>query len=145
MAGTYAVAIHEERHTGSAPPESERLARLYFSYARRGDVDKLLAMLHPDVEIVLKTSPEILRGREQVEAFVEGDLGSPFNESQAVVYRPLDHERIVVEGRLRWMDDRRVLRDDPMIWALEFRDGLLRRSTPAHTVLEAEALLATSL
>jgi hypothetical protein len=29
-----------------------------------------------------------------------------------------------------------------MIWALEFRDGLLYRSTPAHSVVEAEALLA---
>ena len=55
---------------------------------------------------------------------------------------PIDGERIVVEGRMRWMDEERVLRDDPMIWALEFRDGLLFRSTPAHSVLEAEALLA---
>ena len=39
------------------------------------------------------------------------------------------------------MDDERILRDDPMIWALEFRDGLLWRSTYAHSVLEAEALL----
>jgi hypothetical protein len=105
-------------------------------------VEKLLAMLHPDVEIVLKTSPDVLRGREQVEAFVENEIASPFNESHPVLYRPLDDERIVVEGRLRSMDDRRVLRDDPMIWALEFRDGLLRRSMPAQTLLEAEALLA---
>ena len=64
-----------------------------------------------------------------------------FFETHPDVFRPIDEERIVVEGRMRWMDDERVLRDDPMIWALEFRDGLLYRSTPAHSVLEAEALL----
>ena len=67
-----------------------------------------------------------------------------FHESHADVFRPFDDERIVVEGRMRWMDDERVLRDDPVVWALEFRDGLLWRSTPAVTVLEAETLLAVS-
>jgi hypothetical protein len=59
------------------------------------------------------------------------------------VFRPLDDERIVVEGRMRWMDEERILRDDPVIWALEFREGRLRRSMSAQTVLEAEALLAS--
>jgi hypothetical protein len=29
-----------------------------------------------------------------------------------------------------------------MIWAIEFKDGLLYRSAPAQSVVEAEALLA---
>jgi hypothetical protein len=40
------------------------------------------------------------------------------------------------------MDDERVLRDDPMIWALQFRDGLLFRSLSARSVIEAQAILA---
>jgi len=59
------------------------------------------------------------------------------------VYRPLDDERVLVEERLRWTDDARILRDDPVIWALVFSDGLLLRSTPAQSLAEAEALLAT--
>jgi hypothetical protein len=96
--------------------------------------------------MVVKTPPpgEILRGRDQVEAFVESEFERGFNEAHADVFRPLDEERVVVEGRVRSMDDEHVLRDDPMIWALEFREGLLRRSLPAQTVLEAEGLLATS-
>jgi hypothetical protein len=49
---------------------------------------------------------------------------------------------VVVEGRMRWIDEERILRDDPVIWALEFRDGLLVRSLTAQSVLEAQALLA---
>ena len=60
------------------------------------------------------------------------DHGSDTGEvaPQAFEYRPLDDDRIVIEGRLRSQDADRILRDDPMIWAFDFRDGLLRRSTP---------------
>jgi hypothetical protein len=104
----------------------------------------MLDLIHPEVEMVLKAvrPGDVLRGRDEVAAFVENEIGSMFYETVGEVFRPIDDERIVVEGRIRWMDDERVLRDDPMIWALEFRDGQLFRSSPAHSVLEAEALLA---
>jgi ketosteroid isomerase-like protein len=125
--------------------DSERLARRYFSLFRRGDTAGVLDLVHPDVEVVLKSvrPGEVLRGREQVAEFVD-DISGRFYESHADVFRPLDDERIVVEGRMRWMDEQRVLRDDPMVWALEFRDGLLYRSAPAQSIVEAEALLSGS-
>ena len=70
------------------------------------------------------------------------ELSGHFFETHPEVFRPIDDYRVVVEGRLRWMDEDRILRDDPLVWAFEFRDGLLYRSTPAQSVLEAEALLA---
>jgi ketosteroid isomerase-like protein len=122
--------------------ESERLARRYFSLFRRGETARVLDLVHPDVEIVLKAvrPGEVLRGREQVAEFVD-EISGRFYESHPDVFRPLDDDRIVVEGRTRWMDEERVLRDDPMIWALEFRDGMLYRSVHAQSVVEAEALL----
>jgi hypothetical protein len=106
-------------------------------------VAELLELMHPEAELVLKTTRpgEVLRGRDEIEAFLE-EISGKFYESVAEVYHPLDDERIAVEGRLRWIDDERVLRDDPMVWALAFRDGLLWRSTPAQSVLEAETILA---
>jgi len=121
--------------------ESERLARRYFALFRRGETDRLLEFLHPEVEISLKTTGDVLRGRDEVAAFIE-DVSGRFYETQADVFRPLDDERIVVEGRMRWMNEDRILRDDPMIWALEFDEGQLRRSLPAQSFLEAQALLA---
>jgi hypothetical protein len=103
----------------------------------------MLELVHPDVELVLKTvrPGEVIRGRARLERFV-ADLTEGVYESAAEVFRPVDESRIVVEGRIRWTDEDRVLRDDPMIWALEFRDGLLVRSSPASTVIEAESILA---
>ena len=89
----------------------------------------------------LTTRPgEVLRGREEAEAFLD-EIADEFVELVADECRPLDDERVVVEGRRRTIDDERVLRDDPMILAMVFRDGLLWRSTPAESVAEAEAIL----
>lgn len=105
----------------------------------------MLELIHPDIEIVLKSMRpgDVLRGRDEVVGFVE-EISGKFYESVAEVFRPVDESRVIVEGRIRWMDDERVLRDDPMVWALEFRDGLLWRSTPAHSVTEAEAIFASA-
>jgi hypothetical protein len=35
-----------------------------------------------------------------------------------------------------------VIRDDPAVWAMEFRDELLLRFVAVRSVLEAEAILA---
>jgi ketosteroid isomerase-like protein len=124
--------------------ESERLARRYFALYARGETERLLELVHPDVELVLKSAGgEVLCGRDAVAAFVDETAGR-FHETHPDVFRPVDDERVVVEGRMRWMNEDRILRDDPVILALEFRDGLLFRSTPAQSVLEAQAMLSAS-
>lgn len=99
--------------------------------------------MHPDIEWVLMTvrPGEILRGREAAYSFLDA-IAEEFIELVAEEFTPLDDERVVVEGRRRTIDDERVLRDDPMILAMVFRDGLLWRSTPAQSVAEAEAILS---
>ncbi|HXG76661.1 MAG TPA: hypothetical protein VNJ53_08840 [Gaiellaceae bacterium] len=82
-----------------------------------------------------------MHGREELLRFLEEEFPRRLWEPVAATFRPLDDERIVVEGRIRWMDDDGVIRDDPRVWALEFREGLLVRSVPAESVAEARALL----
>jgi hypothetical protein len=125
--------------------ESERLARRYFALFARRETEQLLELVHPEVEVRLKTvrRGEVISGRDALREYID-ELGEMFFESHADHFRPVDEERIVVEGRIRWMDEDRILRDDPMIWAIEFRDGLLYRSRPAHSVIEAESLLSVS-
>ena len=121
--------------------ESERLARRYFALFGANLTEDMLEIVHPEIELVLKTRPgHVLHGREEVSAFVKG-ISERFYETMAEVYRPVDASRIVVEGRIRWTDEQHVMRDDPVIWALEFREGMLYRSTPAQTVLEAQSIL----
>jgi ketosteroid isomerase-like protein len=140
-------AMAEERGGGAASqPQSVRLARLYFELAGEGNDPRLLEILHDDVEIVLKKlgGPRILRGRDEVAAFLaEMPTAFPLYQSSAETFEAVDENSVIVEGRMRWMDHTRVLRDDPMIWALEFRDDLLLRSTPARSVGEAQAILTT--
>ncbi|MGH3135595.1 MAG: nuclear transport factor 2 family protein [Gaiellaceae bacterium] len=134
-----------ERATIDAIPESERLARRFFAAHEQGGPKAGLELFHPEIEMVLKTRypGDVLRGKDAVAGFIDEIEGSLY-ELVAEVYRPLDDNRIVVEGRIRWADDERVLRDDPVIWALEFRDGLVWRSAPASSTIQAETILEAS-
>jgi hypothetical protein len=132
---------HESSHDTPAR-DSERLARLYFRLAGTGGDRGMLDLMHPDVEIELRklAGPRTLQGKAAVARFLD-HLGGLMYGAVADTFEVVDDDRIVVMGRMRWMDEDRILRDDPMIWALEFRDGLLYRSTPARTIAEAHAFL----
>lgn len=142
---TYAPHIGSDGDTHGEILESERLARRYFAVFNDGDRRRALELIHPEAELVLKTTRpgDVVRGFDEVARFVE-EIEARFYESVADVYRALDESRIVVEGRIRWTDDERVMRDDPIIWALEFRDGLLWRSTPTSSRIQAETILEAS-
>jgi len=83
-----------------------------------------------------------VHGREDVVRFIEAEVAPSLYEASTEVFTPLDEDRVIVEGRVRWIDDERVIRDDPVIWAVEFRDELLLRFLASRTMLEAEAALA---
>jgi hypothetical protein len=107
-----------------------------------GDFERLAEMLHDDVRLVSRVKTgAVLEGREAVRRFLHDTVATRLYESSAAVYTPLDDVRVVVEGRMRWIDEDRVIRDDPVVWAMEFRDGLLLRFLPARTTVEAETLL----
>ena len=137
------VAAYIPTIGGEGASASERLARRYFALVEERDLEGLFELMHPEVEVILKsTRPgDMLRGREEVVAFAREQADQLVQTSIEVV-RPLDDTRVIVEGRVRWLDENRVLRDDPVVWALEFREGLLRRSTPAQSVMEAKVILA---
>jgi ketosteroid isomerase-like protein len=124
-------------------PESERLTRRFFALLQQGENSKVVDLVHPEVEWVLMTirPGQILRGRGETQAFLD-EIADEFIELVVEECRPLDDDRVVVEGRRRSIDNDRVLRDDPMILAMVFRGGLLWRSTPAQSVAEAEAILS---
>jgi hypothetical protein len=104
--------------------------------------DRLGELVHEDIVLVSKIQPGVvLEGRGDVVRFVEETLAESLYEATTSTYQPLDDERIVVEGRIRWIDEERVIRDDPVTWAMEFREGLLVRFIPARTHVEAETIL----
>jgi ketosteroid isomerase-like protein len=132
--------------SGSEGPDIESLARRYFALFNARDLDELRALLHPDVVLELRAVQPgaVLRGREEVVRFFENEFPHRLWETVVQACKPLTETGVVVAGRIRWMDEERVLRDDPRLWALEFRDGLLLRSVPVHSVSEAQSILASS-
>lgn len=122
--------------------ESERLARRWWALVDAREFDRLGELVHDDVVAVSKIQPGlVLEGRSEVVRFVAETLTESLYEASTSAYLPIDDERIVVAGRLRWIDEERVIRDDPVTWAMEFRDGLLVRFVPARTQVEAETIL----
>jgi hypothetical protein len=104
--------------------------------------DQLPDLVHDDVVVVSKMQPGlVLEGRSEVSQHVQETLANNLYEATTTAYLPLDDARIVVEGRIRWIDEERVIRDDPVTWAMEFREGLLLRFIPARTRVEAETIL----
>ena len=104
--------------------------------------DQLGDLVHDDVVMVSKMRPGlVLEGKDEALQHMQESLAGNLYEATATTYLPIDQQRIVVEGRIRWIDDERVIRDDPVTWAMEFRDDLLARFIPARTQVEAETML----
>jgi hypothetical protein len=85
-----------------------------------------------------------VHGRTDVTRFLKETVAPSIYEATVEIYTPIDADRVIAEGRLRWIDEDRVIRDDPVVWGLEFRDGLLLRFVSARTTLAAEAALGVS-
>ena len=104
--------------------------------------DQLGDLVHDDVVMVSKMRPGlVLEGKDEALQHMQESLAGNLYEATTTTYLPIDEHRIVVEGRIRWIDDERVIRDDPVTWAMEFRDDLLTRFIPARTQVEAETML----
>ena len=139
--------MRDTPHISERTPEtvlSERLARHWFSVVEERAFDQLGELVDPSIIVVSKVRPgQIIEGRDEFIRFVQDTLANSLYEAVASSFHPLDDARVVVEGRIRWIDDDRVIRDDPVTWAMEFRDGLLVRFIPARTLIEAETILGT--
>ena len=101
-----------------------------------------MELIHDDVVVVSKMRPGlVLEGRDEVVPYILETLAEHLYEATISMYLALDDQRVVAEGRIRWIDEDRVIRDDPVTWAMEFRNGLLARFIPARTQVEAETIL----
>jgi ketosteroid isomerase-like protein len=137
------AAAHTPLISGASDsPSSERLARRWFAAVTRGAFDELPELLHEEVEVVSKIrTGTVVQGRSDVVHFIRDAVAPSLYDAAVEVYTTLGEGRVIAEGRIRWIDDERVIRDDPVVWALEFRDGLLLRFIAARSTLDAEAIL----
>jgi hypothetical protein len=120
--------------------------RRFISLVNEREHAQALACCHPEVEAIARVpSRQVVRGIDELARFLREVIAErAMYEVTVASVRSLDDRRLIVESRMRWMDEDHVLRDDPVVWALELEEGLLRRSTPVRTVSEAEALLSAA-
>ena len=146
MASDHASPIIDRiSERGSDTYESERLARRWFAAVDEGAFDELGSLVHDDVVLISKLRPGVVvEGREAFVQFTRETVSASLYEAVTTTYHALDAQCVIVEGRMRWIDDDRVIRDDPVTWAMEFRDGRLVRFVPARTMIEAETMLGRS-
>lgn len=114
------------------------LARHVFEIANR-DPMKLGPLLHPDVDVEFAHAPgRIVHGRDDVMAVVEDEIVvMAVHEAMPRSFHPIDDDRIVIEGRLRWSSRGGGFRDSHAVWALAFDHGLLRTARRAGSLEEA--------
>ena len=122
--------------------DSERLARQLFQRSERGEQEENVPALHPEAELVPSHDPSSVVSRDDFVAHLASGDAPRAVDAVGHVYRPLDDERIIVEGRVRIRQPQGGFADRPMVWALIFRDGLLYRSWAVDDVTYAERLLA---
>ena len=140
--------VSDTPHISERTPKSllsERLARHWFSVVEERAFDQLGELVDPSHPCRLEGSAGPgHRGKRRVRPLRAGHPRKQPLRGGGELLHPVDDARVVVEGRIRWIDDDRVIRDDPVTWAMEFRDGLLVRFIPARTLIEAETILGTS-
>ena len=126
--------------------ESERLAMRYFELFSDHALGELAELIHADVVLELQAVEvgRVLRGRAELLGFFEEQFRHRRWDAIVHACHSVGDDKVIVEGRIHWIDDERVMRDDRRVWALEFCDGRLLRSIPSRSVAEAQAVLSTS-
>jgi SnoaL-like domain len=128
----------------SSDLDSEHLARRYFELFNAHSREGLAELVHPDVVLELQAVEfgRVLRGRDELLRFFAEQWRRRRWDAVVHAVEAVDENKAIVEGRVCWVDDKHVLRDDSRVWGLQFRDGLLVRSIPAGSVAEAYARLS---
>jgi SnoaL-like domain len=123
---------------------SEHHARRYFELFNAHSREGLAELVHPDVVLELQAVEfgRVLRGRDELMAFFAEQWSRRRWDAVVHLIQAVEEDKAIVQGRVRWIDDEHVLRDDSRVWALQFRDGLLLRSIPAGSIAEAQARLS---
>jgi ketosteroid isomerase-like protein len=119
----------------------EDLAAHLFELWASEDSDKVVALMHPDVEVSTESGATLTR--PELEAAMREAAGDAVGTKRvAHRFHPVGESRIAVEGRILAPTPGGGFKDYPAAWALTFRDGLLYRSWSERSLAGAIARLS---
>jgi ketosteroid isomerase-like protein len=110
---------------------------IYGAY-RRQDLDELIAGMHPDAVFKPVPSAATYRGREEIRRFFEHDIHTLAEFDFRVVTVQEAGSCALLHGKNRIRETGEV-RDAPIYWYAEVRDGMLFNFHPYAELAEARA------
>jgi ketosteroid isomerase-like protein len=93
----------------------------------RRDASRLAELVHPDVVIHPVPSPTPLLGKTEVASYISSMERRAGAVSVTAVHE-LSNGAVLITGREQYQDTNGGLFDHPVVWIVEFRDGLIWRS-----------------
>jgi ketosteroid isomerase-like protein len=118
--------------------ETEDLILALYGACRRQDVDELIAGMHPDASFKPVPTAATYRGREEIRRFFEHDIHTLAEFDFRVVFVQDSGARALLHGKNR-IREAGELRDAPIYWYAEVRDGMLHTFEPYAEIFEATA------
>lgn len=123
------------RGAGHAPPLSGtipemdpfRLVDTLRQALEARDIERLAAVLHPDVELHLYSAQTVIVGREQAREWYRQAFASRTVFEGEAAPEDDGNGALIARGRIRWYDG--GYRDRPGQWRITFRDGLIATIT----------------
>jgi ketosteroid isomerase-like protein len=110
---------------------------VYGAY-RRQDLDDLIAGMHPDAVFKPVPSAATYRGRDEIRRFFEHDIHELAEFDFRVVTVQESGARALLHGKNR-IHEGGELRDAPIYWYAEVKDGMLYRLYPYAQISDAAA------
>ena len=107
--------------------DQERLVDEFRRALQQRDADRIAALLHPDVRLILYSASEPLTGRDAAHEWYRQafDRRIVF-EGNATAEQVDGHlDAMVLRGRIYWYEPDEGGRDQPGEWLMTFRDGLI--------------------
>jgi ketosteroid isomerase-like protein len=122
------------------PSRNVQLVRRLFRLRSAGDIDETLAFFAEDAENRPITTDRVLRGREEIRAFLEDTAASgTVLEPSTFRFEANDAGQVAVFGRLR-MRGPDGIKDVPAAWIYTVNeDGKVTRAEGYRSAAEAEA------
>jgi ketosteroid isomerase-like protein len=109
-------------------PRPEETVRLMFEARNAGDIRRVCALLHPDIEAVSAVDGT-LRGIDAVREYLASQHVNG-HRTEVMAYRiEAQGDEVIAHGRVRIVDGG-ALADSPAAWRFVVRDGVVMSISP---------------
>jgi ketosteroid isomerase-like protein len=105
--------------------DRERLVDEFRRALQQRDADRIVALLHPDVQLTLYSAPEPIIGRDAADQWYRGAFQRRIVFEGTATVAQEDGDGMLLRGRIYWYERDEGGRDQPGEWLMTFRDGLI--------------------